>query len=619
MTEELGIGYIRRVGNDNAKAGNLNHALGVTSGEFILQLDADHVPLPNIIERLIGYFNDDGVAFVQSPQDFYNTDSFTHVVNDEGHRMWEENRIFFSLIQPGKDTWGAAFFCGSCGMFRRAALEQIGGFSTRSVTEDMETSIVLHGRGRRSRYHRETLAYGLSPASATQYHVQRLRWGTGAMQILRKMNPLRYPGLTLRQRVQYFTSCIDYLDGVQKLVFYLSPIVFFATGLLPVSVNDSAFLARLVPYMILSLLSFELLSRGTGWFLHAERFGMTRFFTYILALAGFFRSKPVKFAVTPKSVTDVPFRVYAPQLAIAVLSIASLVWAVVASRFGWIHYTGGLRSAAIWVNGAWLLWNLYFALSVVRQSIRSRQQRHDYRFIESLPLEFEIIGRAMPERLTAITQDLNPTGVSFRAIYRLEPGTRIRLPLGLASGEYAADAEIVRVAERATRYGTVYVHGAQFVDLPVRTRDAIELHCTHHSVPLWRKRYRESVPVFAHAFERLKDVRIGRRREVRLPVAVRVCAPDMTECELGLGMLEEMSDSGARLVLEHPVEPGSPVNWQVPGTSIGGKGTAVFNRAFESMTNVRFTVGVRCERDRTIRRGALPRTSWRSAQEATSA
>src|SRR3954470_18145291 len=54
MAEELGIGYIRRVGNANAKAGNLNHALSVTSGEFILQLDADHVPLPHIVERLLG-------------------------------------------------------------------------------------------------------------------------------------------------------------------------------------------------------------------------------------------------------------------------------------------------------------------------------------------------------------------------------------------------------------------------------------------------------------------------------------------------------------------------------------------------------------------------------------
>jgi len=98
MADALGIGYIRRAGNEHAKAGNLNSALKVTDGEFILQLDADHVPLPNILDRLLGYFGDGQVAFVQSPQDFYNTDSFTHVVNEEGRSLWEENRIFFSLL-----------------------------------------------------------------------------------------------------------------------------------------------------------------------------------------------------------------------------------------------------------------------------------------------------------------------------------------------------------------------------------------------------------------------------------------------------------------------------------------------------------------------------------------
>ncbi|HJQ18789.1 MAG TPA: glycosyltransferase [Gemmatimonadaceae bacterium] len=613
MADELGIGYVRREGNEHAKAGNLNNALTVTSGDFILQLDADHVPLPNIIERLLGYFNDEQVAFVQSPQDFYNTDSFTHVVNDEGHRMWEENRIFFSLIQPGKDTFNAAFFCGSCGMFRRRALEEIGGFSTQSVTEDMETSVVLHGRGWKSRYHRETLAYGLSPASAAQYHVQRLRWGTGAMQILRKMNPLRYPGLSLGQRIQYFTSCIDYLDGLQKLVFYLSPVVFFLTGWLPVNVNDTQFLMRLVPYMVLTLLAFELLSRGTGWLLHSERYGMTRFFTYILALAGFFTTKPVKFAVTPKSVTDVPFRTYAPQLALAVLSVASLAWAMVASHYGWIRYAHGVSSAAIWVNAAWLLWNLYFAVSVVRQSVKSRQQRHDYRFVESLPIQLRLLtdGVALADLRAAMTQDLNPTGFSFRSTFRVEPGTKVRVPLRLTSGEFEADAQVVRVVERRTRFGIVYMHGAQFVDLSIATRDAIELHCTHHAVPLWRKRYRESVPLFAHAFERLSDLRIGRRRQVQLPVAVRVCAPDLSECELDLGLLEEMSDGGARLILEQPVEPESKVSWEVPGTSLSGKGTVVFNRAFESMANVRFAVGVERDRVRSARWTWAVPARWR--------
>ena len=616
MAAELGVGYIRRPGNEHAKAGNLNHALTVTSGEFILQLDADHVALPHMLDRLLGYFTDPKVGFVQSPHDFYNTDSFTHVVNDEGHRLWEENRIFFSLVQAGKDTWDSAFFCGSCGMLRRAALDEIGGFSTLSVTEDMETSIVLHGRGWTSRYHGETLAYGLAPASASQYHVQRLRWGTGSMQVLRKMNPLRYPGLSWKQRLQYFSSCIDYLDGLQKIVFYLAPAVFFLTGWLPVSVADDEFLIRLVPYMVLTLLSFELLSRGTGWLLLSERYGMTRFFTYVLSLAGYFRRKPVKFMVTPKGVADVPFRAYAPQLVLSVILAGSLVWAVIASHFGWIRYADGWTSAAIWVNGAWIVWNLYFALSVVHQSLRSRQQRHDFRFVEMLPVTVTALDAAGEVRFTrmATTQDLNALGLSFRASEPLDEGTRVRLPLRLSTGEVLVEGEVVRVGERQSRHGSIYIHGVQFVDLPVTTRDAIELHCAHHAVPTWRARYRQSMPVFLHAFERFSDLRIGRRRVVQLPAIVHAMDGVDAHAPLGDAMLEETSDSGARLVLENPVEPGTRVRYEVPGTGISGSGTVIFNRAFESPANVRFAVGVRRDRAPSAHGWMIP---WRWHYDAT--
>ena len=592
MAAELGVGYIRRSGNEYAKAGNLNHALSVTTGEFILQLDADHVALPHMIERLLGYFSDPKVGFVQSPHDFYNTDSFTHVVNDEGHRMWEENRIFFSLVQPGKDNWDSSFFCGSCGMIRRAALEEIGGFSTQTVTEDMETSIALHGRGWKSRYHGETLAYGLAPASATQYHVQRLRWGTGSMQILRKLNPLWYPGLSWKQRLQYMASCLDYLDGLQKLVFIAAPLVFFFTGWLPVSADDGEFLLRLVPYMALTLLSFEMLSRGTGWVMLSERYGMTRFFTYILALAGFFRTKPVPFVVTPKGTADVPFRTYAPQLVVAMACVAALLWAPVAAHFGWVTYANGFRSAAVWVNGAWLLWNLYFAVFVVRSSIQSRQQRLDFRFVDRRPVEVLVLGGDVATRLAATTQDLNTFGLAFRAAQKLAPGTRVRIPLRLAGVEHAAEGEIVRTRESSTSYGSVYEHGVRFVDLPLEARDALELHCAHETVPSWHARYRLSMPFLAQAMERLGNLRATRRRSVQLPALVRVCGPDGGQCELGLGMLEEMSGSGVRLILESPIEPGSRVTYDVPGTSLTGTGTVVFNRLFESPATVQFAVGV---------------------------
>jgi len=600
MADDLGVGYIRREGAEHAKAGNLNNALKVTDGEFVLTLDADHVALPHMLDRLLGYFTDPRVAFVQSPHDFYNTDSFTHVVNDEGRRLWEENRIFFSLVQAGKDAWGASFYCGSCGIMRRKALEDIGGFSTLSVTEDMETSIVLHGRGWQSRYHGETLAYGLAPASASQYHVQRLRWGTGSMQVLRKMNPLAYPGLTWRQRVQYFASCTDYFDGLLKLVFYLSPALFFFTGWLPVSVDDGAFLVRLIPYMALTLLAFELLSRGTGWLFLSERYGMTRFFTYILALAGFFRRRPVKFAVTPKGVADVPFSTYAPQLVLAIVLTSSVIWALIASHFGWIRYADGWASGAVWVNGAWVLWNLYFALSVVHASMASRQLRHDFRFAESLPVSVRVRDDRGAWSLSrvATTQDLNTLGTSLRATTAIPRGSRVRIPLRLSTGQFDADGEVTRVDERSAEGGRYYVHGIRFLDLSIEARDAIELHCAHHSVPLWRSRYRQSMPVFTHAFERLSDGRVGRRRAVQLPALVRQCTPD-GHCDLGMGMLEEVSESGARLVLEDPVAPGSRIVYDVPGTAIAGSGIVMFNRAFESPTNVRFAVGVQRDRPST--------------------
>jgi hypothetical protein len=173
----------------------------------------------------------------------------------------------------------------------------------------------------------------------------------------------------------------------------------------------------------------------------------------------------------------------------------------------------------------------------------------------------------------------------------------VRLPLRFATGDVMAEGDVVRVATRQNRAGTVFVHGVQFTGMPVEARDAIELHCAHHSVPSWRARYRQSMPVFAHAFERLSDLRIGQRRRVQLPALVAAVAADGTDADVGLGMIEEMSDAGARLVLGAPVEPGTRVSYSVPGTDIAGSGTVVFNRAFESLTNLRFAVGVRRERE----------------------
>jgi len=591
MADELGIGYVRRVGNQNAKSGNLNFAISQTSGEFILQLDADHVPHPDIVHRMLGYFEDPKVAIVQAPQDFYNVDSFTHVVNDEGRRLWEENRIFFSLIQPGRDHWNASFFCGSCGIIRRAALESIGGFASETIIEDMETTIRLQQAGWATRYHRETLAYGLAPGSAGAYHVQRMRWGQGAMQVLRKLKPLTMKGLTLPQRLAYFGGTAAYFEGWQKAVFYLMPLFFFFTGILPIAGNQEAFLFRLVPYITLCILAFELLSRGTGYILLSEKFTMVRVWTYMLAALAIFSKKPLKFNVTPKGHSSVPRMAYMPQLTLLVLSAIAPVWATVAWSQGWINYgADGWGSVAFWMNSGWALWNFAFAFSVVRHSLRMKQQRDDHRFAEQMPVEIRVEGAA-PVLVPAMTADLNPSGIGFRSTVRVEPGARVSVDLPLGPQRVATTGQVRHVAEERSHLGLVYMHGVEFDPLPVATRDVIEQYCTQHSMPLWRLKYRQSIDILTLATQVMNNLRGRKRRMAGLPATVCLGAA-ASDGERRTLILEEMSDGGARLVGDAPIDPGTRITFDVPGAKISGGGIVRHVQTLQTSVAILFSMGM---------------------------
>ncbi|MGQ0561211.1 MAG: glycosyltransferase [Gemmatimonadota bacterium] len=613
LAQELGLGYIRRKGNPNAKAGNLNHAIAVTNGEFVLQLDADHVPLPNIIDRLLGYFTDPTVAFVQSPQDFYNTDSFTHVINEKSRSMWEENRIFYSLIQPGKDHWNATFFCGSCGMLRRAALEEVGGFSTETIIEDMETSIKLHARGWKSAYHTEALAFGLSPASASSFHVQRLRWAQGSMQMLQKLNPLFLPGLRPGQRACYFAANMYPLDGIQKAVFYLSPVIFLLTGAVPLQADTGPLLWRLGLYLTLSIGAFELVARGTGWLFIQERYNMAKFPTYILALPAFFAKGKLRFHVTPKGMTDAPFRTYAPQLALLIISVAALVWAPFAYYYGWIRYDVGSMDLAFLISGGWVAWNVYFAHSVVRLSLRARQQRSDHRFSDQFPVQIRASGAAGAQPEMALTRDLNPQGIAFRTTSRLEAGTALQVTLPLATRTVVARGEVVHVESVTTLHGEVHLHGVRFERLRVDDRDAIELHCTHHAVPMWRRRYRQSLGLVTRAAEVVRNARGSNRRLIELPARITLVAPDGTTLVETSGLLEELSRDGARILLDHSVDEGTLVEFEVPGTDLAGSGEVIFTRMLESPMSVRYAIGLRLDPAAARARTDAPPADTRAA------
>src|SRR5690606_37986405 len=119
--------------------------------------------------------------------------------------------------------WNAAFFCGTGAVLRRAALQPHGGLITGSITEDMHTSLVLHSEGWKSVYLNETLVTGLAPTDVSTFLKQRLRWAEGNLKIIRDINPITCPGLTLAQRITYASSIFHWTLGLPKLVFYLAP------------------------------------------------------------------------------------------------------------------------------------------------------------------------------------------------------------------------------------------------------------------------------------------------------------------------------------------------------------------------------------------------------------
>lgn len=268
VAESLGARYLTRSDHSHAKAGNLNHAIGTLDVDLVAILDADHVVTADFLRHTLGYFEDPKIAVVQTPQDFYNVNSFEH----DRNRSWlwrqrrsyafNEQQLFYRAIQPGKNRWGAAFWCGTNAVVRVAALRDVGGVADETVTEDIHTSLRMHRKGWRTVYHNEVLAYGLAARDAEQYQSQRLRWGTGAMQLLRLERPITGPGLSLGQRLAYATTILGWFDAWRTLGYVLVPIAVVAGGQSPIRASVLVFLPVFCSVFLLQRAALSMLSRG---------------------------------------------------------------------------------------------------------------------------------------------------------------------------------------------------------------------------------------------------------------------------------------------------------------------------------------------------------------------
>ena len=386
LAEELGAHYITRETNEGAKAGNINHALKLTNGDLIAIFDADHVPTRSFLQMTVGFFlKDPKLALVQTPHHFYNPDVYERNLYLE-KVLPEEQQYFYHLVQPGKDLWNAVYFCGSCAVLKRKALEEIGGIAQDTVTEDAHTSIKLHARGWNSVYLGIPQAAGIATDRYAYYVSQRGRWTRGMIQIFRLDNPLFKKGLTIPQRLAYLNSMIHFFSGYARIVFILAPLSYLLFGVYPLIGTALDVVAYAFPHLIGAVLTGSLMSKNVRHSFWTEIYETARsYYSLVISTVTLINPRKGRFVVTPKVAKEDEYyfdiRPVRPLLALLALTILGIIF----TPIRWKTHPDEID--AVLINGFWNLFNFFIVLASTFVAFERPQRRRYYRVEVDLPCQ----------------------------------------------------------------------------------------------------------------------------------------------------------------------------------------------------------------------------------------
>ena len=330
LAQEMGAVHMELLDVPGAKAGKINAALARTSEEFVVVLDPDHIPFPEFLDRVLGYFADDSVAFVQVAQAYGNArESFV------ARAAAEQTYSFYGPIMQGMHGTGTAVAIGANCTFRRKALDSIGGHGV-GLAEDLVTSIRLHARGWRSVYVPEVLSRGLVPSDLDSYLKQQLKWSRGVYEVLFREYPRAFRSLTTYQKMSYFMIGSYYLVGVTSLVYFAVPLIYLWFGKQPAVFLLSEYVQHAVPVGFFGLAVYRFAQRwlcdpprehGFHWRGTLLKIGSWNVYLKGLLLA--LMDVTVPYIPTAKERRRARFWTLARlPLAMLAMSVATIVWTV---------------------------------------------------------------------------------------------------------------------------------------------------------------------------------------------------------------------------------------------------------------------------------------------------
>ena len=400
------VNYLTREGNESAKAGNLNNALPLLTSEFVLIVDADHVVVPEFATKTLGYFVDPAVALVQTPQDFRNLDSASHYDDDVN-----EQSLFFDVLQPGRQHTDAVFWCGSGAVIRLSALREVGGLSTTTITEDLETSVKLARAGWRVVYHNEPLLRGLAPQNLAAYLIQRYRWARGTLQVLLGRNsPIFTGSFSLRTRLSYLSNLVYHFVPIQHIVFIVVIVWSLISGDLPLNAFSLYLLVFWLPQLILSIIVNWGMSSGKQLPFGGSRNAWLNSGIFLRAILDTILQRKAKFKVTPKEGVDTGGFEALRLLWMPVLAILGLVVAITVRllKETGVAFTavGSMPLIAVAIAFAFAIFELSILVPLVWSFVRKNQTRSTWRE----PVDIEA---TLGERFTARVTDLHESGLKL--------------------------------------------------------------------------------------------------------------------------------------------------------------------------------------------------------------
>lgn len=438
--EQAGAQYVTRPDNVHAKAGNINHALKQARGEFVAIFDSDHVPTRSYLQVNMGWMlQSSRMALVQSPHHFHSPDPFERNLKTF-RRIPNEDVLFYRLLLPGDDLWNAVFFCGSCGLLRRSALDDVGGIATDTVTEDAHTALKLHRRGWESAYLAVPQASGLATENLAAHVGQRIRWGRGMVQILRVDNPFLGRGLRWAQRLCYANSMIHFLNGIPRLIFLTAPLAFLFFGLNVFNAGAVTVLAYALPHLTSSMLTNSHMQGRVRHSFWAEVYE-TALATYIFlpTMLALINPKLGKFNVTAKGGLIeheyYDWRIARPYVMLLFLNLVGLAVGA------WRIWSGHDPTDSVSINIGWTLYNLVIIGAVLAVARETQQRRMTNRIAVNVR---GMLRLATGHTLPCTTRNLSRGGamLDVQSDRSFAPGEELHLSLCLGD-EVALPARVI--------------------------------------------------------------------------------------------------------------------------------------------------------------------------------